>query len=486
MSPLEPPRALCSWLRLPKAMLPSVVLTARSRRGARDHRGRQDFRGSPRCAAFSFAVALRRRQVAALNPLNLKNTRMKSLNVSLGLIPIVALALSSCTLKTKATASGTATAAAATATPSASAAPEVPATDAQSGNPFADATQVINPDYVAKVEATAKSHPSDADAIRKVEAIPTAVWLDSISSVTNVPKILSAAEKQQVASGKPTVSLFVVYDLPNRDCSAKAAAGELDIEKMGEERYKAEFIDKIAAEFAAHPTQRIVAILEPDSLPNIATNMNVAKCAASDQVYRRSIAYAISKLKRPNVTLYIDAAHAGWLGWQGNPQKIAAIFKDVLAQAGGADKVRGFATNVSNYNTVSGKDGKKLGASNPCPDEESYVNELSKALTAAGVTGKTFIIDTARDGKAVRGSWSSWCNIKGAGLGPRPQASPIPRVDAYVWVKPPGESDGTTDEKSPRFDVGCKSVDSMPNAPEGGQWFAEHFVDMVKNAEPKL
>jgi cellulose 1,4-beta-cellobiosidase len=91
-----------------------------------------------------------------------------------------------------------------------------------------------------------------------------------------------------------------------------------------------------------------VAILEPDSLPNLATNLNVPKCAVSDQVYRRSIAYAMSKLTQPNVTIYLDAAHAGWLGWQGNTQKIAAIFKDVLAQAGGADKVRGFATNISN------------------------------------------------------------------------------------------------------------------------------------------
>jgi cellulase/cellobiase CelA1 len=60
----------------------------------------------------------------------------------------------------------------------------------------------------------------------------------------------------------------------------------------------------------------------------------------------------------------------------------------------------------------------------------------------------------------------------------------VAKVEAAA--KPPGESDGTTDEKSPRFDQGCKSVDSMPNAPEGGQWFAEHFVDMVRNAEPKL
>jgi cellulose 1,4-beta-cellobiosidase len=345
---------------------------------------------------------------------------------------------------------------------------------------------MINPEYVAKVEATAKANPKDADAIRKVAAIPTSVWLDTIASVSRIPKILELAEKQQAETKKTMLSVFVVYDLPNRDCSAKAAAGELDLAKGGEERYKTEFIDKIAEAFAAHPNQRIVAILEPDSLPNLATNLNVPKCAASDAAYRKSTAYAISKLNLPNVSIYLDAAHAGWLGWGSNSQKIAAIFKDVLTQAGGANKIRGFATNVSNYNTVSGKDGKKLGPANPCPDEESYVKQLSAALTKEGISGKHFIIDTARNGKVVRGSWSSWCNIKGAGLGPRPQAAPMPLVDAYVWVKPPGESDGTTDEKSARFDHGCKSVDSMPNAPEGGQWFTEHFLEMVRNAEPKL
>jgi cellulose 1,4-beta-cellobiosidase len=404
---------------------------------------------------------------------------------SLTLLPVLALSVLACTPRSTArdanTAAGAPTVSGANSTVASATAPGEPA-----GNPFVGATMVTNPEYVAKVESAAKAYPADAEAIRKVTAIPTAVWLDSIASVAKVPKMLELAAKQQAETGKTMLSVFVVYDLPNRDCSAKAAAGELDVDKGGEARYRSEFIDKIAAAFAAQPNQRIVAILEPDSLPNIATNLNVPKCAASDQAYRRSTAYAISKLKLPSVTIYLDAAHAGWLGWGDNSQKIAAIFKDVLTQAGGADKIRGFATNVSNYNTINGKDGKKLGPQNPCPDEQSYITQLSAALAKEGITGKQFIIDTARNGRVVRGSWSSWCNIKGAGLGPRPQTSPIPLVDAYVWVKPPGESDGTSDEKAARFDTGCKSADSMPNAPEGGQWFGEHFVEMVRNAEPKL
>src|SRR5690606_31687518 len=121
---------------------------------------------------------------------------------------------------------------------------------------------------------------------------------------------------------------------------------------------------------------RIVAILEPDSLPNVATNLNVPHCAASQELYKNSVAYAISKLSLPNVHLYMDAAHAGWLGWDGNRNTIAKIFKEVLDMAGGPDRIRGFATNVSNYNALDGDWGKKLEPSNPCPNEHTYVEKL--------------------------------------------------------------------------------------------------------------
>ena len=400
--------------------------------------------------------------------------------VSLTVLTVAAL---SCTPRQKNTEQPK-TAAQAQAAGPASAASAAPV--AVTPSPFEGVQFYLNPDYVAKVDSAAKSDKTNAAVIKKVASYPTAIWLDSIASVAQVGKALDAAEKQQGSDGKPVLVTFVVYDLPNRDCSAKASAGELDVDKGGEEKYKTEFIDKIAAQFAAHPKLRIVGIVEPDSLPNLATNMNVPKCAASDKAYRSSVAYAVSKLSMPQVTLYLDAAHAGWLGWEGNRQRIAKIFKDVLTQAGGVDKIRGFATNVSNYNTVSGADGKKLGAANPCPDEGTYITKLNAALEAEGISGKRFVIDTARNGKVVRATWGSWCNIKGAGLGPRPQASPMPLVDAYLWIKPPGESDGTSDPKAARFDAGCASADSMPNAPEAGQWFATHFIEMAKNADPAL
>lgn len=362
-----------------------------------------------------------------------------------------------------------------------------PPAEGAARNPFAGARFYVDPEYVAKVDGTLAKVPGKAPLLRKVQAFPTALWLDSIAKVASVPAWLDDALKQQTAAGQPVVPVFVVYDLPNRDCSAKASNGELSIEANGEERYRTEFIDRIAAHFASHASQRIVAIIEPDSLPNLATNMAVPKCRASADAYRRGVAYAISKLSLPHVSLYLDAAHAGWLGWHGNRTNIARIFRNVLAAAGGAGRIRGFATNVANYNSLKGGDGRKLEPTNPTPDELSYVASLTDSLESVGITDKGFIIDTSRNGRShLRTRWGSWCNVRGAGLGERPRVAPRDNIDAFFWVKPPGDSDGTADATAARFDANCRSADATPGAPEAGQWFDAYFLQLVENANPPL
>ncbi len=354
-------------------------------------------------------------------------------------------------------------------------------------NPFLDADFFLNPDYVNAVEAAAQAAPAEAEAIRKVKRYPTAMWLSSIADVANVPRWLGQAKKQQQASGKPALSVFVVYDLPNRDCASKASAGELKVSENGVARYRSEFIDPIAAAFAAHPDLPIVAIVEPDSLANMATNMNVPACAEAKSTYVESVAYAIRKLGRPHVSLYLDAAHSGWLGWDGNREKAVKVWKQVLKLAGGVDSIRGFATNVSNYTHLSNRDGLGLEPTNPCFNELVYVKKLYFTLKDHGIKNKGFIIDTARNGKGqLRKAWGAWCNIKGAGLGERPQAAPTQFVDAYFWVKPPGESDGVSDPTQPRFDPDCASGDSAKDAPQAGQWYQSYFLDLVRNATPPL
>jgi len=354
-------------------------------------------------------------------------------------------------------------------------------------NPFKGARFFINPGYVANVEATAKRHPDEADTIRKVAQYPSAVWLDKIAAIANLPAWLDEAKRQQEATGQPTLTVVGVYDLPNRDCSAAASAGELKVAENGEARYRTEFIDPIAAQFRAHPHQPIVVLLEPDSLGNLATNMSLPFCQEARSAYQRGVAYAIRKFQQPNVSIYLDAAHSGWLGWDDNRAKIAKVFKHVLNDAGGPDMIRGFAINTSNFTHLSNRDGAVLEPTNPCPNELSYAKTLGETLAMYGFNHHGFLIDTSRNGKGgIRSKWGSWCNVHGAGLGERPRAEPAPGIDAYFWLKPPGESDGTSDPTQPRFDEMCGGPDAAKGAPQAGQWFESYFMDLVHNARPPL
>jgi len=354
-------------------------------------------------------------------------------------------------------------------------------------NPFKDVDFFINPEYVANVEATAKKHPEVAEVIRKVEQYPTAVWLDSIAAIEHLGGWLDEARAQQRKSGRPTLTVVVVYNLPNRDCSSAASAGELKVSQNGEVRYKEEFIDPITTEFKAHQDQPIVVVLEPDSLGNLASNMAIPLCQEARGTYKSGIVYAIKRFRLPNVSIYLDAAHAGWLGFDDNRTKIAKIFKTVLSEAGGPHMIRGFALNTSNYTHLSNRDGAALEPVNPCPNELTYAKILAQTLTMYGFNQHGYIIDTGRNGKGgIRAKWGSFCNVHGAGLGERPNAEPAPGIDAYFWVKPPGESDGVSDPSQPRYDPMCGNSDAAKGAPQAGEWFESYFLNLVRNAVPPL
>ena len=355
------------------------------------------------------------------------------------------------------------------------------------GNPFKNVRFFLNPAYTASVETTAAKHPEEAGTIRKVATHPTGVWISDIKAVENLKGWLDEAKQQQDASGVPTMSVIVVYNLPNRDCAAVSSAGELKVEENGEARYRTEFIDPIAAQFKAHANQPIAVILEPDSLGNLATNMSLPKCQQSRSAYKNGIVHAIKSFHLPNVSVYLDAGHAGWLGWDDNRAKIAKVFKTVLNEAGGPQMIRGFALNTSNYTHLSNRDGAALEPTNPCPNELSYAKTLGETLAMYGFKNHGFIIDTSRNGKGgIRANWGSWCNVHGAGLGERPRADPAPGIDAYWWVKPPGESDGSSNPSGPRFDEMCAGPDAAKGAPQAGQWFEAYFMDLVHNASPGL
>jgi cellulose 1,4-beta-cellobiosidase len=81
----------------------------------------------------------------------------------------------------------------------------------------------------------------------------------------------------------------------------------------------------IVAIFKKYPKTAIALVIEPDSLPNLVTNANLQTCKDSASGYREGVAYALKQLNLPNIAMYIDAGHGGWLGWNDNLSKHALI-----------------------------------------------------------------------------------------------------------------------------------------------------------------
>lgn len=82
-------------------------------------------------------------------------------------------------------------------------------------------------------------------------------------------------------------------------------------------------------------------------------------------------------------------------------------------------------------------------------------------------------------------AWGDWCNVIGTGFGIRPSTSTDdPLLDAFVWVKPGGECDGTSNSTSARYDAHCGYSDALQPAPEAGTWFQAYFAQLLSNANP--
>jgi len=282
---------------------------------------------------------------------------------------------------------------------------------------------------------------------------------------------------------------------------------------QGINTYKTQYIDHLVAVFKKFPNVPIVAIIEPDSLPNLATNQADPHCGntATQNAYKAGIPYAVNQIATcSNVKMYLDAAHGGWLGWPNNLNSYLAIVQGMNIFS----KLRGFSTNVANYQPLgiacpsvgyclNGQNQNQPCCSDPCRlssqynpahNEMNYVEELAQALTKAGMTPH-FVVDTGRNGiPNMRTDCANWCNIRGAGVGLVPTINTNSTyIDAYYWLKTPGESDGCTQVlpsggNCPRFDSFCGSVDSIgsqsgePRAPVAGNWFDYQIKQLAQNA----
>ncbi|KIJ47919.1 glycoside hydrolase family 6 protein [Sphaerobolus stellatus SS14] len=349
------------------------------------------------------------------------------------------------------------------------------------GNPFVGYTTFLIPEYVSEVQAAVAniSDATTAASAAKVAEIPVFFWMDVAAKVPTLGTYLAAAN---AAGGKQLVQA-VIYDLPDRDCAAESSAGEFTIANGGAADYMA-YIDAIAAQVQQYPNVRVVFVVEPDGLANLVTNLSVEKCANAQTTYIQLVSYAISKLQFPNVFLYLDAGHSGWLGWPANITPAAQLFAQVLKGAGSGATVRGLATDVSNYNLLRGTEDPAQ-SPNPNYDEELYINALAPLLTQNGFPAH-FIVDpvlvllTSVPPK-VTGATS---RVPVSALVHPPTLATL--IDSIVWVKPPGESDGTSNSSAARYDTHCGQSDAAQPAPEAGTWFQSYFVTLVQNANPPL
>jgi len=354
-----------------------------------------------------------------------------------------------------------------------------------SGNPFVGYTPYLSPVYAAEVAAAAAQLTgTQATLAASVANIPTFIWLDQVAKVPDLATYLQDITTLQASSSTKYILQIVVYDLPDRDCAAAASNGEFTIADNGQANYF-NYIDQIVAQIKPFPNVRVVAVIEPDSLANLVTNLDVAECAAAQTTYLACTNYAIEQLNSIGVYMYLDAGHAGWLGWPANLAPAAQLFNSVFTNAGSPAFVRGLATNTANYNSLTTTSPDPITSGNPNYDELLYITALSPLLTEFPAH---FIVDQGRSGvQDIRQAWGDWCNVKGAGFGIRPTTNtPSSLIDSIVWVKPGGECDGTSNSSAPRYDYHCSLSDAAQPSPQAGTWFQAYFATLVSNANPPL
>ena len=135
-------------------------------------------------------------------------------------------------------------------------------------NPFQDADPYVNAEYAAAINQTITKYADTLDSTfqSKAETVskqPTAIWMDTIANIARLKTHLPLAVEQSKRSGRNVSIMFVVYNLPGRDCHALASNGE--IPTGGLDTYTQEYINPIASIIKKYstPSVRVVLIIEP-------------------------------------------------------------------------------------------------------------------------------------------------------------------------------------------------------------------------------
>ena len=281
----------------------------------------------------------------------------------------------------------------------------------------------VDPDSLAsraQVQLEAAGDDEQASAAGVIAAQPVAMWIgdgyDAAQLVSVVTTYLDAAEEQG------STAVFVTYAIPDRDCGNYSAGGLTAAE------YPA-WSQTIADTLSGHDA---VVIVEPDSLGML------DRCPQLAEERIPLIRQAVEGFEAAGVPAYLDGGNSNWVP----PRTMAERLR-----AAGVEHARGFFTNVAGFYPV---------------DEEREYAERVSALTG----GSHFVIDVSRNGRGWKGTW---CNPDGVGLGQEPHVAGGTRgLDALLWVKTPGISDGT-----------CNG------GPEAGAWYPSYAEGLVSRRSEK-
>ena len=377
------------------------------------------------------------------------------------------------------------------------------ATAASGRDLAAGGTLYVDPASSTATAAAGLSGQAKADALTLAK-LPSATWLTG-GTPANVQR--RADEVMQRAAAVGAIPVLVAYDIPLRDCSLYSAGGAAD---------GAAYLDWIKGLAAGLGKGHAIIVLEPDSLGVIpwhrtldgklescqTKDVDPASAAEARYAQLRGAVDILAAL--PNVHLYLDGTTSSWL----SPGEAASR----LIRANVA-KAAGFFLNVSNFESDARlthyahwvSDCLALvtaGGYLPrnCPGQygpatfadvttwrrtdEAYDRLFQETeVRRSAWKQKHAIIDTSRNG---RGSWSPpagkyadaeiWCNPPGRGLGRQPTLKTGDGyVDAFLWIKTPGESDG----QCLRGTKGPTDPERAIIDPPAGQWFPEQAHELL-------
>jgi endoglucanase len=290
----------------------------------------------------------------------------------------------------------------------------------------------INPNSPAAVQAMTWRRDGDtqhAVLLSRIAAQPTFKWLTGGQQ----PALQVAASVVDAARSAHAVGELVLYNIPNRDCHGLSGGGAVNASA---------YLGWVRQVMRGVGDNQVIIILEPDAIDQAASG-----CLSQDEAHERygMLANATKLIERdPHARVYLDAGSAGWLA----PTEIAQPL-----YLSGISQDAGFSLNVANFYTTA--------------QSIAYGHKLS-----ALVGGKHFVIDTSRNGNGAPPGGpgvNEWCNPPGRALGRAPTTNTgIAGVDAFLWVKYPGQSDGS-----------CRA-----GQPPAGTWWPSYALSLARDAHP--